>query len=210
MPPLNPSPLSPAGPTPVDVLVLCSDIASVQYRSPLRSLCHVATTQSASAVLDYAVRSRPSLLILDDEQHDGMMSICQRLREGATTPSSILITLSQPEKASDVIDVCNSILLKPFAPNLLSARVGRLLRLQQGVHDARDESAGSWEQAEHEPANGAHLPERQTTGTLVQWPTEHCPHCNTNGIVQFDHASQHRAWYACPSCRKVWIARRRN
>ena len=202
------SPFSPATSSPVDVVVLCAEGSAAEYRSSLRSLCRVATTQSPSVVVDYVMRTMSPLLILDDEQHDALTDVCRGLH-AVENPPALLITLSHPEAAGEVIDVCESILLKPFAPNLLSARVGRLLRLQQRAQEAQKRSQGLWQRAERERAKGIHLRERRRAGTLVDWPTEECPYCNHKGIVQFDHGSLRRAWYACASCRKVWLARRR-
>lgn len=93
-------------------------------------------------------------------------------------------------------------LLKPFAPNLLIARIGRLLR-ERSTH-LRVQAARSL-------GKSAHLTERidqLKTGTNRKWPNTQCPYCSHSGVTSFDFASIRRAWYACLLCRKVWIAKR--
>ena len=84
--------------------------------------------------------------------------------------SSILVTLSQPEVAGQVIGKCDSILLKPFAPSLLSSRVGRLLRLQQQSRELRERSNRMLERLHVDRAKSNRLKERFSTETCANGP----------------------------------------
>jgi transposase-like protein len=94
------------------------------------------------------------------------------------------------------------VLLKPFAPNLLFARIGRLVR-------ARSEMLLTRARQSH--LKTAHLSERSEAllaGTNRVWPNTHCPYCSHHGVTSFEFCSHRRAWYACLQCKKVWIAKR--
>jgi DNA-binding response OmpR family regulator len=118
-------------------------------------------------------------------------------------PSSVLVTTTDPSEVPDALAAgCDGVLLKPFAPNLLIGRIGRLLR---------ERSSQLRLQAARTLSKAAHLTERSDllkTGTNRKWPNTHCPYCACSGVTSFDFTSMRRAWYACLECRKVWIARR--
>jgi DNA-binding response OmpR family regulator len=118
-------------------------------------------------------------------------------------PSTVLVTTANADRVPDaLLSGCDGVLLKPFAPNLLFARVGRMLRAQSVALRLR---------AHQQFAKSAHLTERSallTTGTNQVWSSTHCPHCQHDGVTSFDHASHRRDWYACLSCKKVWMAKR--
>jgi DNA-binding response OmpR family regulator len=188
-----------------EIVVLCPEAETARYRAPLAQTCHVATTASPEAAIQYLTRVKPSLLIVDGDRNDFGVPVCDAANAFAPVPS-ILVTLSQPEAAGQVIDRCDSVLLKPFAPNLLSSRVGRLLSLRRS-RELRVKSDLILERVHLEQAKGNHLRERMA-GTLVGWPSEHCHYCDHSGVILFDHSSHRRSWYACPQCRKVWLAKR--
>src|SRR5262245_13248166 len=190
-----------------DVVVLCPEAETARYRMPLMQTCRVAFTVSPEAVIQYLSRVKPSLLIVDGDRNDLGVSACDAARVVPAAPS-ILVTLSQPEAAGQVIDKCDSILLKPFAPSLLSSRVGRLLRLRQRSREIRQRSNKLLEKLRVQQAKSTHLMERPSIGTLLEWPNYQCPYCEHSGVVLFDYTGMRRAWYACPKCRKVWLAKR--
>jgi DNA-binding response OmpR family regulator len=114
----------------------------------------------------------------------------------------LVITAAAQRAPSALTAGCDGILLKPFAPNLLHARIGRLLRARSvELHLA----------AQRDLAKAAHSTQQATrwrTGTNASWPDTICPKCEHPGATGFDHASHRRDWYACLACGHVWIAKR--
>ena len=99
---------------------------------------------------------------------------------------------------------CDAVLLKPFVPNLLFARIGRLLRTRSEWLRAR---------LQHQSMKAAHLSHRTEallSGTNRVWPNSHCPYCKHSGVTSFEFCTHRRAWFACLQCRKVWIAKRQD
>jgi hypothetical protein len=190
----------------VDVLVLCPELEAGRYRAPLAESCRIAVTSSRDAAVQYLARATPSVVVIDGDVEEAGAGVYE-VAKSAAAPPALLVTLSTPEAAGAVIDKCDSILLKPFAPNLLSARVGRLLRSRS--QQVRVHSAILLARAEQVRAKSTHLMHRQSATTNVEWPNDHCPHCDHTGVILFDYASLRRAWYACPACRKAWLAKRR-
>jgi len=88
---------------------------------------------------------------------------------------------------------CDSVLLRPFVPNLFYARVGRLMREREIL--ARFPALRADRSV---PGNGA-------SGTNRFWPDQECPNCSTRRPCSFEFASQRRAWFACLQCNHVWI-----
>ena len=183
---------------------MCPDDIAAHYKAPLRAY-HLAVTSSAEVAIQYVLRAIPPLLVVDGDRDDAGLGICESARS-APAPPSVLVTLSQAEAAGRVIDKCDSILLKPFAPNLLTARVARMLRIRS--EELRERSAGLLSRSKHERAKSAHLLERTAKGLLVAWPNQDCPYCGQPAVILFDYGSVRRAWYACGQCRTVWMALR--
>jgi DNA-binding response OmpR family regulator len=193
-----------AGTPPLDVVVCCPDDFADLYRTPLQLTCRVAATSSAETAMRYMSRTSADLLIVDGDRDDVGSSLCQQARAVRPAPPLVLVTMSNPAGAGQVIDRCDSVLLKPFAPNLLVSRVGRLLRPHN--RELRERASKLLERAHLHRAKSEHLKDR--SGTLREWPSEHCPYCSHTGVVLFDYSSIRRAWYACGECRKVWLAKR--
>jgi DNA-binding response OmpR family regulator len=173
------------------------------YASALRGSYRVATTTTVEVARQCLRRNPPAIVITELSLPDGSgVDIC---REAKTLPSwpSVLVTTGHVEKVPDALEAgCDGVLLKPFAPNLLFARIGRLAR-------ARAERLRT--QSLHLHAKMRHLSERSELlllGTNRVWPNTHCPYCQHNGVTSFEFASHRRAWYACLECKKVWIAKR--
>ena len=191
-----------------NILVVCPEQMAAHYKAPLAAEYRVAITSSPDVAVQFLARTTHlPVLVVDGDGHDGGAGVCEIARSVAASPL-VLLTLSKPDAAGRVIDKCDSILLKPFAPNLLAARVGRMLRMLQKGEELRERSAGLIARVEHERAKVAHIQERRAVGLLVEWPNQHCPYCQHAGVVLFDYAGQRRAWYACGECRKAWLARR--
>ena len=110
---------------------------------------------------------------------------------------------SEPERVPEALKAgCDGVLMKPFPPNLLYARIGRLLRmrakeLQDRAMWQRAKSTFLIEHAHHVMA-----------GTNVVCHDAVCPACGQGDGVSFDAASHRRMWYACLPCGKVWMAPR--
>jgi DNA-binding response OmpR family regulator len=201
---LMPSPASGISPTqPIDVLLVDAAPETAQYAATLRGSYRVATTASGDAARQFLRRNSPALVIteLDVEDVDGVQ-ICREAKALASPPP-VLITTTDAQRVPDALVAgCDGVLLKPFAPNLLYARIGRLLR-------SRSQALRS--KAEYQRSKAMHLSERSEallSGSNRVWPHSHCPYCSNAGVTSFEFTSHRRAWYACLECRKVWIAKR--
>jgi DNA-binding response OmpR family regulator len=186
-----------------DVLLVDSTPDAAGYAIVLRGSYRVSTTASAEVAKQFLHRQPPTLVVteLDLSGGDGV-EICREAKRLAVPPP-VLVTTSVAERVPDALAAgCDGVLLKPFAPNLLFARIGRLLR-------ARSEMLRMHAQRQHLKAS--HLADRSEAllgGTNRVWPDTQCPYCNHGGVTSFEFCSHRRAWYACLDCKKVWIAKR--
>jgi DNA-binding response OmpR family regulator len=151
----------------------------------------------------YMRRASPAVVVTELALTDGAgVDVCAAAKS-LPVPSTVLVTTSDPARVPDALAAgCDGVLLKPFAPNLLIARISRLLRDRS--NQLRLQAARSFGKA-------AHLTERselRRTGTNREWPNTQCPYCSHSGVTSFDYASMRRAWYACLRCRKVRLAKR--
>jgi DNA-binding response OmpR family regulator len=166
----------------------------------------VTMMQTADAALAYLGRNSPTIVATELDLGDGDGSgvdVCRRAKALAV-PATVLVMTRQVERVPSALAAgCDGVLLKPFAPNLLHSRLGRLLRARAVEVQLR---------AHRQAAKSAHLLERTellAARTNQVWPTTHCPYCQHLGVTSFDYASHRRAWYACMTCQRVWIAKRR-
>jgi DNA-binding response OmpR family regulator len=176
-------------PRPGLVVVGDESLAALCSRGPL-SLSHavesVATREAARARLR-SLQKAIVLTELDLPDGDGT-ELCAFAKTVSPT-LLVLVTTSDAARVPRALSAgCDSVLLKPFAPNLLYARLGRLTR------DLQTRSAF--------PA--ATL----VAGTNQHWPAINCPGCGGSGATSFDATSLRRAWYACLACEHVWVAKR--
>ena len=194
---------------PGDAVVVFGSSAIIEIcRSVLRPNYRLATSNSAEAVLLALARQTLSALIADLDFSKEGPQVCEAAKAKAPTPA-VLVTTTAPENVPGVLSVCDGVLLKPFAPNLLSARVGRLLRAR--AEALRVQREGVVQKVALRRAKSQHLIERRELagqGTNMQWPNSLCPHCGHQGVTSFDFISYRRSWYACSECRNVWIGRR--
>lgn len=186
-----------------DVLLVDSEGETARYTSFMNEQYRVTTTSRAAVAVEFIRRSGPALVVTDMRLEDGSgVDVC-RTAKTLPVPATVLVTAEQPDAAPDALVAgCDGVLLKPFAPNLLVARVGRLLR---------ERSTQLRLAAARSLSKSGHLNERiqlLKTGTNRMWPNTHCPYCDHTGVTSFDFASMRRAWYACLDCRKVWLAKR--
>ena len=188
---------------PMELLLADSSPDAGGYAAVLRGTYRVATTTSTEAAKQLLHR-HPLALVIADLTSTGMdaFEICRQAK-ALTQPPPVLVTTADVECVPDALAAgCDGVLLKPFAPNLLFARIGRLTR-------ARSEMLRTRARQSH--LKTTHLAERSDAllaGTNREWPNTHCPYCDHHGVTSFEFCSHRRSWYACLACKKVWIAKR--
>ena len=187
-PPLrNTTTASDAAPT---MLVVAPESELHLFAVPHFTQVVARTTGSA---LEQIAALRPSLLIVDLDHTvcDGVR-LCGGARDVPSTTT--LVTTAKPEQVPAALKAgCHAVLLKPFAPNLLAARVGRLMRERQQQMRMR---------SLHVSVNGS-------DGTNRVWEAVQCPNCHTAGATSFEFHSHRRMWFACLACSSVWLGPRR-
>lgn len=198
-----------------ELLLIEEESLTAALAPGLRASYSVAVTSTAATARDYLRRAKPALVVVGmDVLNDDSGDIC-RAAKTLDPPAAVLVTTANVERVPDALAAgCDGVLLKPFPPNLLHARIGRLLRargrgiLAQDRHD-RERSDRLLSRAHTAIAKSQHLIGRAAfAGTNREWPNSHCPYCDHEGVTSFDHASHRRMWYACLSCRMVWLAKR--
>jgi CheY-like chemotaxis protein len=134
--------------------------------------------------------TRPRAIVLDwDEPSTAAVDVCSAARSSGST--SVLVTTRDVKNAPAILRAgCHGVLLKPFAPNLLAARLARVIK----------ETDRPWGQ------RSGTLPWQ--TGTNRVWPETACPACGKLGATSFDFSSYRRMWYACLVCDHTWLGRR--
>jgi CheY-like chemotaxis protein len=165
-----------------------ADAATYTIPSYPRTIVH-----ATSAALQSIARERPSVVIVDFDAPtlDGA-EIC---RSCAASPlTSVLVTTANTQTVPGALKAgCHAVLLKPFAPNLLAARLGRLMRERaQQMRFPRLRGAAA----------------NTGGGTNRVWSDTACPSCSTLGATSFEFSSHRRMWYACLSCDSVWLGPR--
>lgn len=188
-----------------------SEHVSILFVDPSREDDVVASLRSRFAVVEAptaiaAIRSlklvRPSAVVTELTLPDGDgVTICREAKQQPETGAVLVTTATASGVPDALIAGCDSVLLKPFPPNLLHARLARLLRQR-----ARRVQQNVWLQNQ----KLAHLKERfegLQTGTNRIWSETHCPSCGRGDAVSFDATSHRRMWFACLGCRHVWIAK---
>ena len=182
-----------AQPSPHDArpaLIVAVASADVE-RFPSSPYARMSARSTAEAVR-MIERWRPRCVAIDwDAPEFDAVAICDAARQSA--PVAILAIMQQPERAPAALRAgCHAVLLKPFALNLVAARLGRLCReMPAAVAASRLGTMQQW------------------GGTNRTWPEVNCPTCDESGAVGFEHASHRRSWYACLKCEHVWLGVRR-
>lgn len=198
-------PISPL-PTPrPELLFVDTDQVSARYLPALREQFRVTSVYTADAALQSLMRVSPAMVVTELDLSDGPgEEICRRAKQLRVPPTVLVMTPAAERVPSALVAGCDGVLLKPFAPNLLHARIGRLLRARAVELRLR---------AQRQYAKAVYLSERSellAARTNVEWPSTHCPHCAHQGVTSFEYASHRRAWFACLACQKVWISRRQD
>jgi len=184
-----------------EILIIEAEVMAGEHAAVLRRDYRVVTTTDAAVALEYLNRSTLALVVLDLDSHGaaGLEICCAAL--SLRTPATVLMTMSQTAPAADMLNAgCHAFLLKPFAANLLYARIGRLMRTrsEQTILRARNGNGSSHVSARAEPL----------ASTNQVWPNTACPACDHRGAVSFEFSSYRRSWYACLGCKNVWIGKR--
>jgi DNA-binding response OmpR family regulator len=201
-----PAQVAPTLPSPPpDLLLVESEDNAVRYTSALREKFRVTHAVTVDAALRAIERTPPALVVTElavAGSGSGGTAVCRAAKQ-LSVPATILVTTTEVERVPEAILAgCDAVLLKPFAPNLLFARVGRLVRARSTELRYR---------AVRQRAKSRHLQERTDlllAGTNQPWPNTHCPYCAHQGVTSFEFTSYRRAWYACLECKKVWLAKR--
>ena len=145
---------------------------------------------TGSDALKLIASSRPRLVVIDcDEPSLGVEEVAAAAH--ACSYASVLITTGDVAKVPTMLKAgCEGVLLKPFAPNLLAARIGRVLKETERPWTQRAASS------------------RPQAGTNRVWADTVCPTCGAAGATSFDFSSYRRMWYACLSCAATWLGPR--
>lgn len=149
----------------------------------------VATTAEAIRAIE---RNQPRVVAVDwdTEGIDGA-TVCAAAK--ALPYTGILVISAEPSRIPAALKAgCHAVLLRPFFPNLVAARLGRLSR-----------------EIPTTPSAMRGLAALQLVGTNRVWPDASCPQCGAEGAVSFEFSSYRRMWYACLPCEHVWLGPRR-
>lgn len=177
-----------------EILLIDGEPRATAFVAALRQIGRVLVTSSVQVAGQYIARSTPSLVIADANLIGAQAAgFCRTAKTKASAPT-VLMTVQDVQSVPPLLKAgCDAVLLEPFAPNLLYARVGRLLRTRAERRLARaDRDEGPL------ATTNQHLPDRP------------CPTCGHLGVVSFEFDSHRRAWYACLECDGVWLARRQD
>jgi DNA-binding response OmpR family regulator len=108
------------------------------YLPALRTRFEVTVVSTETQALRAMKAFRPTMVVTELALEDGDgVSICRHAKTFVEPPPAVLAVTSSPERVPDALAVgCDGVLVKPFAPNLLFSRIGRLLRQRAIVaHD---------------------------------------------------------------------------
>ena len=187
VPPFSPGGAVSREPATEATLLVATRPDAVEHFS-VSSLTRVAahTTDDALRVLE---RTRPRVIAIDwDCEEVDAAALCRRARQ--LNSGSILVVTERPPSVPGALRAgCHAVLLRPFVPNLLAARIGRLSREFAALPASRGTAS-------------------PLLGTNRVWAGTRCPECDAGGAVSFEFFSYRRMWYACLSCDHVWLGPR--
>jgi CheY-like chemotaxis protein len=171
---------------PTLVVVAAADGDGIAASTFVRIAVH--TTADAVRAIE---RNQPRVVAIDwDVDTIDGPAVCTAAK--ALPYTGILVVSSSPERIPPALKAgCHAVLLRPFFPNLVAARLGRLSReIPTSPHALRGLAA------------------LQLVGTNRTWPDTACPRCDAKGAVSFEFSSYRRMWYACLGCEHVWLGPR--
>ncbi len=185
-----------------EILVVGAGSDAAEHIAVLRGEYRVVATTDLVVANQYLNKTSAALVVADiDSHHDAALEIC-RTAKSLRTPPTVLMTTSEAASVPDMLVAgCDAFLLKPFAKNLLYARIGRLLRSRAEQLKIRARRADI-------SSDSSHRPEPPLASTNRVWPDTACPSCDHGGAVSFEFSSHRRSWYACLGCKKVWMGKR--
>jgi DNA-binding response OmpR family regulator len=179
------------GPAPRPGLLVVGDerLAALCSSGPLSVSHSVERTATLAAARGRLALLQRAIVVTELDLPDGDgIEVCYEAKTASRTVLVLVCTKDAARVPKALLAGCDSVLLKPFAPNLLYARLGRLTR---DLHIRATFPAATL-----------------TGGTNQHCPSAACPSCGQSGATVFDATSLRRAWYACLTCEHVWIARR--
>ena len=175
--------LSPTGLEVLDpISILVVDPHADAFLPVLRRRFEVTAVSSEAQAVRALKAFQPTMVITELALPDGDgVSVCRQSKTGEAGATLVLVTTSEPARVPEALKAgCDGVLMKPFPPNLLYTRVGRLLRIRE-----------------------PHM----LVSTNVVCHDAVCPSCGCGGGVGFDAAAHRRMWYACLPCGHVWMTR---
>ena len=182
--------------------VLIADASSEQCADALRATYAPVVTQTVAAATRHLLDGRPSIVVTELVLPDGNGAEICRTATALACPPLVIVTTAVPERIpAALIAGCNAVLLKPYSPNLLCARIGRLRLLA--------ENATTIHRTAHRQDIAVALYASASVTTNHVWNDMPCPRCGQHGVTSFDFASRRRMWCACLACEHVWVDRRR-
>jgi CheY-like chemotaxis protein len=159
-------------------------------------------TRAVADATRQLLNARPSIVVTELVLPDGDGAEICRTAKALPCPPLVIVTTATPERVPGaLIAGCNAVLLKPYAPNLLCTRIGRLRQLS--------ERAGAMHRVRHREDIAVALYAAASVTTNQVWNDIQCPRCGRPGATGFDFASHRRMWCACLGCEHVWVNRRR-
>ena len=195
-----------------EVLLIGAEPKAADYAAVLRQTYRVVSTANGDVAKQYLVKGAPSLVVADV---DGMTAAADIVRtaKAPLKPATMLVIATDVESIPELLQAgCDAVLLKPFAPNLLYARVGRLLRArteQQRIRTRQDQIHSRYKRGNGNGDGRGDGDSSLAATTNRVWSQVACPRCQHDGVVSFEFASHRRAWYACLECKAVWMSKRR-
>ena len=175
------------------------------YVPALRSRFKVIEAATECEALQAIASSTPAFVVTELSLPEGNgLGVCREAKARSQSSSIVLVTTAAVDRIPLALAAgCDGVLLKPFAPNLFYARVGRLAREKN--HSLLGNRVIDCARS----ADGVERSEELSTETDGGCTPSGCPACQCQSVVAFDHASYRREWYACLSCQSVWMAPRR-
>src|SRR5262245_23653377 len=154
--------------------ILFVDPGGADSHLPLLRRRFEVTSVSSEDQATRALRAfQPTLVITELELPEGDgVSLCRQSKAFENNPPSVLAITALPERVPEALKAgCDGVLVKPFAPNLLYARIGRLLRLR---------AAAIAERARQQCMRSNYLIERShriMASTNIIYRDASCPSC---------------------------------
>lgn len=195
---------SPSPPGSVHPILIADDATSDPCVHALRGPYAPCVTRSLAAATRQLSEVQPVIIVTELVLPDGDgVEICHAARALPRPPLVIVTTAATDRVPAALIAGCNAVLLKPYSPNLLCARIGRLLQISDRI------SANIHRAISHKKiAVSVHESTVAPATTNLFWNDIQCPGCGRAGATSFDFASHRQMWCACLTCQRVWLARR--